>query len=546
MENDKNIFEKDDDTNEMSDGKKTKSSKYGSKSKEKIYKESKTNSNEDIDITKNNNNDRQELASFFKKRQDKILENDKEFEALEDEEPNLTEEEVHEATLVIVDARNQEISEELENSEPDSIEELVALANAVFLEELEDITEQCGNITEESIDQAFEAANDLVLNQDQEVRDLDNNYINDDSSNENGQEKIDNGNIIGISSGSNMPPNNPNNGHVSFYQNQPSPLAGNYSSNNNVQTSPISETIRTETIVESRRSDMLVGAVIGYIIGRRGGRKRAEKKLQPKITKLEKQVLELYYFIADKEEKIRNLARQKAEEYERRKRAVSNNENTRENTHTASVADEVIERRILKKKVKEKIKKREELSQDPTVEKIGKFSLPALKVFHERRIPDGAENSPERIQVEVMSESELLEKVENLFIEGISVKKAYKEGRLNKENLRQITKEYLRGGPYRQTFLRELKSSSKELETSREKINSKYSDTRNDLVTKGAKETKHGTVISKEEAMRRADALIKTSSSVDKVSNLTENKNRVAVFTLLAVIISIVLIFIIS
>jgi hypothetical protein len=525
MEKNNDKLEGEDESLDESKDKKSKTSK-----KDLDSKDSKTKDNPEYESSEKKP-EKIGLASFFRKKEvQKTDDEDVEGDEFNEEEPNLTEKEVHEATLVIVDARQQEVSEELNQVEPDSVEEFVALANAVFLEELEENAEQNDDITKDTVDRAYdEAVNDLSVehNQDNVEIDLeDGDYIESPASPASNANSVA-GNYINYNTQTTQATNNVNSGPV-----------------HNMAITQNADTItRTETIVEGRRSDMLVGAVIGYIVGRRGGRKRTEKKLQPKITNLEKQVSELHYVITDKEEKIRTLARQKAEEYERRKRQEYEN-SVSGNNYGNSISDEIIARRLLKTKVKEQLKRRQELSEDPSVEKIGKFSLPALKVFHERRLPDGSENNPSRKQVEVMIESELLEKIDNLFIDGYKVSAVYHKGGLKIESLRQITKEYLRGGPFKETFYREMLKAKHDTESNKESSTSH--ETEPSKSQNSGVKTKNISlgVLGEEEALKRAEALLLTHTDTKTKSN--SSKTTIIVYTILFVIASIFIVVILA
>lgn len=400
---------------------------------------------------------------------------------------NLTNEEVQEATLAIVDARTQEVGEELETAEPDSVDEFEALADAVFLESLQELASNESEMTPEVIDAAFdEALEDLSINEEaeeptEEVIEA----VETEETAEVPADKDDDPSVIPVASvtpptppvvppvaprpptppvAPPMPPVGPPAPPVGPPIVPPMPgTSYNYSPPYNPNIPQPNINTPAPIIIEeihNHHSDLLLGAILGYIIGRRGGRKRTEKKLIPKIDKLEEQVKTLHDTILEKEVKIRKIARENAEMIQRKL-----------NTANSQVSiDAIMERRKTRKEVKESLKRREILAKDPGVEKIGKFSLPALKVFHERRLPDGTENSPERKRVEIMNESELIEKAQLVFVHNLSVVEMYRRGRLTLESLRQITKEYLRSGPYEQTFLRELLPDPEVIESKRNQV----------------------------------------------------------------------------
>jgi hypothetical protein len=424
------------------------------------------------------------LASFFKTKDERLkedqgptdkkqpseqLEQEQVFAETEQElDDNLSNQEVQEATIAIADARTQEVSEELNLAEPDSVEEFEALADAVFLESLKDLAFENTEVTPELIEAAFdEALGDLSLDEnpaeadDELPKQLEPQEATvvplvDDESNPITPAIAP---VTPVTPpvgppASTIPPMPPPG--VAVHNYGPSPFGPNFAHNPNVNSGPNTPPVVVQEIY-NQHSDLLLGVIVGYLIGRRGGRKRTEKKLIPKIENLEEQVKTLHDTILEKEVKIRKIARENAEEIKRKLELNSIN--------TAASASLILERRKTRKEVKEALKRREILAKDPGVEKIGKFSLPALKVFHERRLPDGSENSPSRKRVEVMNTAELLEKVEGLVIHDLRVTEMFHSGRLSDDALRQITKEYLRNGPYEQTFFRELMPDLKHIET---------------------------------------------------------------------------------
>jgi hypothetical protein len=453
---DSNLHEKDDEKHKEST-KSMKSSFVGNKSENSAEKDN--IANHETEQKPSN------IAKFFTKgiveektvSSKDYIDNNEE----KDENTNLSEEEVHEATLAIVDGRTQNIAEELSSSEPDSAEEFEALAGAVFLEYLQDLVENDNDVTLETIKQAFqESLEDLSMSDRGDTEDI----RQTEPENHGTQENTSNAVRSSI-----IPTSLPYNNSAASFSPRPLvvqsqippsvPLASLSSSSMNHKANLNSHDDHNFSVanqntppvivneVYNYRNNLLLGAVIGYMVGRRGGRKRTEKKLHPKIDNLQKQVTILHEAILEKETKIRSLARVN----------IANS-----NTQTVETAV-IIERRKKRKEVKESLRRREVLSKKPGVEKIGKFSLPALKVFHERRLPDGTENSPKRKQVEIMNEAELLDMVAGLSIHGLSIADIYRRKRLTLESLRQITKEYLRGGPYKQTFSLELLPDEKEI-----------------------------------------------------------------------------------
>lgn len=420
---------------------------------------------------------RQESKSDDKEKQLVDSESSRETESNE----HLTDAEVSEATAAIIESRESDIAEELTQTEPDSPEEHAAIANAAFLESLRERIESEDVLTPDDLDEAYEeTVEDLEF--DTEVTDQDSDTVDEEITEDNTDEIDDNVNDsqqqlplptqTPVSPRSLPPPvpptppspSNPPTPPVPPIPPGPAPPQPpnqnpiNPSTSQHALHSPNIAPTSTPVIVERRRgSNALVWAVVGYIVGRRGGRKRTEKKLQPKIEKLEKEVKELDTRIYEKEEKIRELAKKQVETKPK---------------SSVEATKSLKKRREVRSEIKAEFKRKEELAANPTVEKVGKFSLPAMEVFRERRLPDGTEDSPKRKPVETMTVVELLEKVADVEVDNELVVKLYEQGRIKPEVLRQITKEYLRRGPYERTLRRELAPDPNVLDEKRHTIES--------------------------------------------------------------------------
>jgi hypothetical protein len=526
MENEDNKFEKESD--DINDSPKSKTSRENDK--------------ENVD--KKHIKPKYELAMFFSGKLSKnraesksILNADKYHEDKEkasDEYSNLSEEEVIEATLAIVDAKTQDVSEELQLVKPDSPEEFEALASAIFLEELREIVESEDILTDEIINQAYvEALQDLSIISDT-IDSIDESEISihDDENRALIDKKILNNQDVASSDDTSLGPDSISQFPQHPYgQNIQTPLISqNQSINNYIQPNSYYSNSRalvetkTETVevIHGSRSDMLVGLVLGYIIGRRSGRKRSEKKMQPKMDNLEEQITALHAAIARKEMHIRSVARNSSESVDNSKQITS----------------DLIERRIIRKNVKQNLSRREVLARDVGVEKIGKFSLPALKVFHERRLPDGTENNSTRKQVEIMSESELLEKVAGLRIHGLDVVEMYRRKRLTQDALRQITKEYLRSGPFRHTFSYELLPDNEEIDITRRRAAHLAHDKKN--INNSSQEMNSQSPSNKVIAEKKAESLI----MIDRQKSGEGSNNYYLIFSVIAGIVTVVVLII--
>jgi len=457
----------------------TGSSSASSKNSKKSKTAKSTDGDRAVEESEHSDNTKEKPAFFRAKRTPTKSENNREevepSHESESGSDTLSEGEVVEAVSTIVEANSESVYEELLNVDSDSAAEFEALADAIFLEYLGDAIAGNDQFTQEQIDLAYaEAVEDLELpeDSDQVAAELNSLPVEVDDQPEVTETQPDTAQTApaeeqSVDSQASQPaiqnptppapqsmPNTPS-GPVHPNGPPPTPVGSSAGGNVPPVTPPLSPInargashnynsnlapAPTVEVVRRHRSDMLVGVILGYIVGRRGGRKRTEKKLKPKIKVLEGQVSELNNAITQKEEKIRRMARAAAESTEQIKLQPV----------------KLAERRQQRKEVKQKIKKRQELIDSGVGEKVGKFSLPALNVFRERRLIDGAENSVRRKQVEVMTVVELLEKVKYLVIDGDYLVDLYHQGRIDDKLLRQVTKDFLRGGTYEATLGKNL------------------------------------------------------------------------------------------
>ncbi|MFT4532217.1 MAG: hypothetical protein ACI9T8_000228 [Candidatus Saccharimonadales bacterium] len=416
-------------------------------------------------------------------------------------------EEVSEVAIELVNARGEEINNELNDAEPDSPEEFEAIAGAAFLESLRERAEGDEPLTPEEVDAALaEAAEDLSLDLEvagddvegvgESVEDHEAPLVAPEGSVDSAESEADPDDPAAVvppvppvplaPTGSPTPPvpapNNPlptpggPNRPPPIYPPTPpgpnspppspdssqtvvSPFIYNPPSGggNRRNAAPANPNTRSDDEVyqrRQRRRSLLVGLLVGYVVGRRGGRKRTERKLEPKINNLEKEVTRLHNTVADGEDKIRKMARKAAE----------SKPDSKEKTI------QLIERRKVRAEVKQQIEKRKELAENPKVEKVGRFSLPAMNIFREKRLIDGSENDPKRKRVEVMTTTELIDKLGNTKVDGLVLVEMYKKGRISEETMRTLTAEYLRSGSYESTFRRELLPDPAEMDKVRGKI----------------------------------------------------------------------------
>jgi hypothetical protein len=178
--------------------------------------------------------------------------------------------------------------------------------------------------------------------------------------------------------------------------------------------------LRTEKYAANRRRAgqlLLVGAV-GYMLGRRRGRIRTEERMQPIQDKLEKEVKSLHDKVAEREDKIRQLAAEKVLQ------------------QPETARPQLVER------IQARAERRRQATEQPVAarrpEGMGRFALPGA---------ERAAVTPERREksLNTMTVNELLLIADRIEKDGVSVKTMYENGRLDAEGLRRVVKEFLEG-----------------------------------------------------------------------------------------------------
>lgn len=368
-----------------------------------------------------------------------------------------------EKSLVVseyVDARSAEVSDELQDTTPKSPDEAAVLANAAFLENLQEKLDDAEPASDDILDEAVaetiaELGLDDVDTEDQpepdenpaeheseselesEPTDLLENAEPDLYAEELDPEEDDptatrtspiptptpsipplpplppipsgpGGSSTSHGGGPSIPPFSPPNigGNTS-----PAPAFGNLA--------PVQP---TESRAEgwSARKSLLVGGVLGYLIGRRRGRIKTEKKLLPIQNKLEKEVVDLQQKIAIREEKIRKLASEQV-------------------TQQPQLKEQIVERLLTRTERKTKTSEQEQ--RLPRTEKFGKIAVLAERPSNK----ESTNRTETPLPPELMTIAELLTVAERVPIENSNVKKLYETGRLDQVGLRRVMRAYLRG-----------------------------------------------------------------------------------------------------
>ena len=249
------------------------------------------------------------------------------------------------------------------------------------------------------------------------------------------------GNPAGGGGNNNLPPLTPARGYGGV-----PPFNPNYNANNPVANpnapAPNAPNVPENVIVKHNAAAPYL--LLGYLIGRRRGRIKTEEKLLPVQKKLEKEVSDLHKNIAAGEEKIRKLAREKAEA-------------------TPGAAAKMAERIEERKKIRAEETATTETSKTEKETKIKPEKLGMLAVTKEtpaekpepapatEKKPKTPEplKAPERPKDPVnMSVAELLVIAAHIPLEQGSVKKLYEKNLLTEQGLREVTQAYLRGERY--------------------------------------------------------------------------------------------------
>lgn len=258
--------------------------------------------------------------------------------------------------------------------------------------------------------------------------------------------------------GSGGPPSAPTRGN---YAGGGYPNIPYYAVAGNTATAPTPNPNRAPApVIIERRSAALPYLIVGYLLGRRRGRIKTEKKLLPIQHKLEKEVGDLHKKIALREERIRALAREQT-------------------NYRPAKAEQLVRR------LEQRRERKDRLTIDGNEHSPDALKQPATphrqpeklgKVLIKAETPDPAEETPapqratldERLEaletsskahkrlinperpkaVEALTLAELLVLAERIPVERSNVRKLFEANRLDDKGVRRIAEAFLRGERY--------------------------------------------------------------------------------------------------
>ncbi len=359
---------------------------------------------------------------FAKKPEEKA---EKKEELKEEDLEKLTAEEAKTVTEKFVEARAEDLKQELNDSEPDSLQEAEALTDAAFIEAVSEKLPEDNPIDDETLDEVLAETLEELEIEPELIVETDRKAIGEDVE-ENTDEAdspappdapLPSRSPTRPSGSPPIPPTPPVIGRPAA-----GPIASNLPSPN-LNSAPQSE-INERYYARRRGADLLVGGVIGYLIGRRRGRIKTEARLLPVQEKLEKEVKDLHEKISAREDKIRKL--------------VANKIESRPEDQKPLIIEKLTKK--IEQRATNKIETQNIVEPEPELaEKLGRVLLPRPETA---KLPERKEN------VAQLAMPELLEMASKIKVEGISARTMYESQRIDAVALRRVVEEYMRGGNY--------------------------------------------------------------------------------------------------
>jgi hypothetical protein len=380
----------------------------------------------------------------------------------EESEPNkqeskldeISSDEITEVVNSYINVGMEDSKQQLNESEPDSVEAAEEAASITFLEALKDKIDVDNQIEEDDIqkianqvsEQISEGHDEETPSEGDEVTntELEQDIANIDSEDDEENNPVSNStNSAGGSTAAPAPPSPPvppvnrstgasGSGGAGAVNLPPigggATGGGNPNYNATVPPNPNAVNSPIEYSINRRRAgDFLVGGIIGYLIGKRRGRIKAEKNLLPIQDKLEKQVIGLQSKLYEQEERVRQVAATKFENNIIIAPPENNQKTKSESKPKEKESTIRIEESINREKIDNIINDKPEISRD---------SRPEAEQKEKRLNPKS---------VEIMSLPMILGMAESIEIGNTSLKRLYENGEIDQQQLREVVKKHIRG-----------------------------------------------------------------------------------------------------
>jgi hypothetical protein len=204
---------------------------------------------------------------------------------------------------------------------------------------------------------------------------------------------------------------------------------------------------------------LLVGAAVGYLVGRRRGRIKTEKQAAKVERKLTSQIRDLEQVVAEKEQRIRTVARE-AYINSRSARGVAS-----ESLHSRRAPNTEVTANV------PSVERESSRAVLPSSELLGAVTLKAVESLPTRTASEtlvteavpavetrkvSASEQPAKQSVETMSREELMEKAANVSVGATNLRRVYETHLVTEQGLRRLMVAHERGENVQQMLRQEL------------------------------------------------------------------------------------------